>query len=45
MQKKKVTRTFFNIYQSIFFMSIAKEMNIDERFCEEIMPQMGFVLK
>jgi len=26
-------------------MSIAKEMNIDERFCEEIMPEMGFVLK
>jgi hypothetical protein len=35
MQKKKVTRTFFNIYQSIFFISFAKEMNIDERFCEE----------
>jgi len=60
MQKKKVTSTFFNIYQSIFFMppgplkgnlillikisfqsesslcfNYAKEMNIDERFCEE----------
>jgi len=36
MQKKKVTRIFFSMYQSSFFMPPAKEMNIDERFCEEI---------
>jgi len=35
MQKKKVTRIFFNIYQSSFFMPPAKEINNDERFCEE----------
>jgi hypothetical protein len=36
IQKKKVTRTFVSIYQSSFFMLVAKEMNNDERFCEEI---------
>jgi hypothetical protein len=36
MQKKKVTRIFFKIYQSSFFMLPAKEINNDERFCERI---------
>jgi len=35
MQKKKVIRIFLSMYQSSFFMLLAKEMNIDERFCEE----------
>jgi hypothetical protein len=37
MQKKKVIRIFLSIYQSSFFILPAKEMIIDERFCEEIM--------
>src|SRR3954467_5031446 len=44
MQKKKVTKSFFSMYQSIFFMKVSKVKEKLLRYCERVIYNLPFSL-